>query len=75
MTAWYSASYDRIEVSASRNGRRWTPARVLATGIDLPGRLEVALGRNGRGVVVWYDEFGDTVRAVRVNARRLLRRR
>lgn len=44
-------------------------------GIDLPGRLEVALGRNGRGVVVWDDEFGDTVRAVRVNARRLLRRR
>jgi hypothetical protein len=75
VTVWYAASYDRIEVSASRNGRRWTPARVLATGIDLPDRLEIDLGRNGRGVVVWDEQADERVRAVRINARRLLRRR
>jgi hypothetical protein len=75
VSAWYSSLDDRIEVSASRTGRRWTRARVLARGVELPGRIEIALGRSGRGVVVWDDWTGDDVFAARVDARRLLRRR
>jgi hypothetical protein len=43
--------------------------------VELPGRIEIALGRSGRGVVVWDDWTGDDVFAARVDARRLLRRR
>jgi hypothetical protein len=73
VAVWYDSTGDRLLVSASRNGRRWTRSRVLASGLDLPSDIEVGLGRGGRGMVVWGEQFGDTVRAVRVNARRLLR--
>jgi hypothetical protein len=73
VTAWYSSPRDRIEVSASRTGRRWTQARVLATGVDLPSDIEIGLGPDGRGLVVWDDNFGASVRAVRVSAPALLR--
>lgn len=75
LAVWYASTGGRLLVSASRNGRRWTRARVLASGLDDPGEIQISLGRGGRGLAVWSDRFGDTVRAVRLNARRLLRRR
>ena len=51
VAVWYSSSFDRLEVSVSRDGRRWTPSRVLVTGVDLAFDIEVALGPDGRGAV------------------------
>jgi hypothetical protein len=73
VVVWYASIGDRLVISASRKGRRWTRPRVLARGLDRPEDLQVDLGRRGRGAVVWGDPSSDTVRAVRVNARRLLR--
>jgi hypothetical protein len=73
MVAWYSSTRDRIEASASRNGRRWTPARVVARRVELPHRIELALGPDGRGLLVW-NRF-DEVFGKRISAHELLRRR
>ncbi|MQA73702.1 MAG: hypothetical protein GEU88_05040 [Solirubrobacterales bacterium] len=75
VAAWYSSPRNRIEVSASRTGRRWTPARVLAGRTNLPGDIEIGLGPDGRGLVVWDANTGNSVRAIRVSARALLRGR
>jgi hypothetical protein len=75
VAAWFTSDRDRIEVSASRDGRRWSRTRVLATRVEIPGTVRVALGPDGRGVVVWDENTGTTVRAARVSARALLRRR
>ena len=72
---WNNGPRGRLEYSASRTGARWTPARVLATG--LPSRvftLQVALGPDGRGLVVWDPLGGGDVKAVRVSVRGLLKR-
>jgi hypothetical protein len=45
---------------------------VLATGVDRPFALEVALGADGRGLVVWDELGGDDLNAVRVSVRALL---
>jgi hypothetical protein len=73
MAAWYSSPRNRIEASASRNGRRWTPARVVARRVTLPSRIELALDPKGRGLLVW--DSSDEVFGKRVSARKLLRRR
>jgi hypothetical protein len=75
VAVWYESTGDRLFASASRRGRRWTRPRVLARGLVRPDDIEVGLGRGGRGVVAWDQSLGDIVRAVRVNARRMLRRR
>lgn len=75
VAVWYESTGDRLLASASRKGRRWTRPRVMARGLDLPDDIQVGLGPGGRGVAAWDDLFGDTVRAVRVDARRMLRRR
>jgi hypothetical protein len=70
---WYNSPLDRLEYSASKTGARWTPARVLATGVELPSRIQVALGADGRGLVVWDENSGDDINAVKINIRSLLR--
>jgi hypothetical protein len=59
--------------SGQRFGKTWTPARVLATGVDLPSNIQVALGADGRGLVVWDENSGDDLNAMRVSVRSLLR--
>ena len=73
VAAWYSSPRNRIEVSASRTGRRWTQARVLATGVEVPSDIQIGLGPDGRGLVVWDENLADTIHAVRVSAPALLR--
>jgi hypothetical protein len=73
VAVWYEGTGDRLLASASRNGRRWTRPRVLARRLDPVDEIEVGLGRGGRGVAVWDQNFEETVPAVRVNARRMLR--
>ena len=72
VAVWHSSPRNRLEYSASRTGRRWTPARVLATGVEVPSDLQVALGPDGRGLVVWDENTGDDIHAVPVSVRRLL---
>lgn len=74
LAVWYSATFDRLEVAASRDGRRWGPARVLATGVSLPDQIDVALGPDGRGIVVW-NEARARLRAARVSVPALTPRR
>jgi hypothetical protein len=52
VAAWHDSLRDRIYVSASRTGTRWSRARMLSRRVDVPGGLRVALGPDGRGVVV-----------------------
>jgi hypothetical protein len=73
VVAWYASPSDRIMVSASRTGSRWTPATVLATGVTLPSNISIGLGSDGRGLVVWDDNGDDNINAVRVSAPALLR--
>jgi hypothetical protein len=46
---------------------------VLATGVDLPSNIQVALGADGRGLAVWDENSGDDLSAIRVSVRSLLR--
>jgi hypothetical protein len=66
LVAWYDDDHDRIDVSTSRTGAHWTPAKVVATGVTLPFNIHVGLGAKGRGVVVWDDNGDDKVKAVKV---------
>ncbi len=66
---WYADVRNRFEYSVSKSGKRWTPARVLATGVSLPFYVKVALGPDGRGVVVWDENGGGDVNVVRISAR------
>jgi hypothetical protein len=75
VAAWYSSPRNRIEASASRTGRSWSQARVLATGVELPSDIEIGLGPDGRGLVVWDENSADRIHAVRVSAPALLRGR
>jgi hypothetical protein len=72
VAVWYRSPTDKMMYSASRTGNRWTPARVLATGVDLPSNIEVALGPDGRGVVVWDENSGDDMNAMSISVRGLL---
>lgn len=74
VAAWFNAARDRIEVSASKTGARWTRARVLATGVTLPADIRVGLGRRGRGLVVWDDNGDEKIKAAKVDAAALLKR-
>jgi hypothetical protein len=74
VAAWYDGVRNRLYVSASRGGSRWTKARVLARRVATPSDVRVALGPDGRGVVVWDENTGDTIHAARVSAPRLLPR-
>jgi hypothetical protein len=65
---WYADVRNRFEYSVSKTGKRWTAARVLATGVELPFYVKVALGPDGRGVVVWDENSGGDVNVVRINA-------
>ena len=71
---WHNSSLDRLEYAASRTGNRWSSPRVLATGVDLPADIRVALGADGRGLVVWDENSGDDMNVVRISVRSLLRR-
>jgi hypothetical protein len=71
--AWFNAVRDRIEVSASKTGAHWTRARVLATGVTLPGNIRVGLGPDGRGLVVWDDNGDKKIKAVKVDAPALIK--
>ena len=73
VAVWYHSVRERLEYSASRTGSRWTAPRVLATGLELPGHMQVALGPDGRGLVVWDENTGDDLQAVRISVRKLLR--
>jgi hypothetical protein len=73
VAVWYRSPTDKLMYSASRTGKTWTPARVLATGVDLPSNIQVALGADGRGLVVWDENSGDDLNAKRVSVRSLLR--
>jgi hypothetical protein len=73
VAVWYRSPTDKLMYSASRTGKTWTPARVLATGADLPSNIQVALGADGRGLVVWDENSGDDLNAMRVSVRTLLR--
>jgi hypothetical protein len=75
VAVWYRSPTDKMMYSASRTGKTWTPARVLATGVDLPSRIQVALGADGRGLAVWDENSGDDMNAVRVSVRTLLGRK
>jgi hypothetical protein len=66
LVAWYDDDHDRIDVSASKTGGHWSPARVVATGVTLPMDIRVGLGRKGRGLVVWDDNGDDKIKAVKV---------
>jgi hypothetical protein len=74
VVAWFDTDHDRIDVSASRTGGHWTPAKVVATGVTLPSQIHVGLGARGRGVVVWDDNGDDKVKAVKIDAAALLKR-
>jgi hypothetical protein len=74
VAAWHDSLRDRIYASASRTGTRWTRARLLASRVKVPGGLRVALGPDGRGLVVWDENLGDAIHAARVSAPALLRR-
>src|SRR3954447_20376240 len=65
---WYADVRNRLEYSVSKTGKRWTRARVLAPGVELPSQIRIALGRDGRGVVVWDENGGDDINVVRINA-------
>jgi hypothetical protein len=69
VAVWYSSTGERLEYSKSRTGARWSRARVLATGVETPADLQVALGPDGRGLVVWDENTGPNINAVRVSAR------
>jgi hypothetical protein len=71
--AWFNTVRDRIEVSASKTGAHWSRARVLATGVTLPGSIRVGLGPDGRGLVVWDDNGDKKIKAVKLDARALLK--
>jgi hypothetical protein len=75
VAVWYRSPTDKLMYSASRTGRTWTPARVLARGVDLPSNIQVALGADGRGLVAWDENGGDDLNAMRVSVRTLLRRK
>lgn len=75
VAVWYRSPTDKMMYSASRTGNRWTPARVLATGVDLPSNIQVALGADGRGVVVWDENSGDDMNAMSISVRGLLSKR
>jgi hypothetical protein len=74
VVAWYDDDHDRIDVSASRTGGHWTPAKVVATGVTLPMDIQVGLGPKGRGLVVWDDNGDEKIKAVKIDAAKLLRR-
>jgi hypothetical protein len=74
VVAWFDDDDDRIEVSASRTGAHWTPAKIVATGVTLPFNIHVGLGAKGRGMVVWDDNGDEKVKAVKINAAALLKR-
>ena len=75
VAAWYDSPDDRIEISASRNGKHWTRARVLSRRVTLPFNIRVGLGPSGRGLVVWDDNGDHKIKAAKVSAPALLRRR
>jgi hypothetical protein len=72
IAVWYRSPTDKLMYSASRTGKTWTPARVLATGVSLPSNVQVALGADGRGLAVWDENGGDDLNAVRVSVRSAL---
>jgi len=71
--AWFNTVRDRIEVSASKTGSHWSRPRVLATGVTLPGSIRVGLGPDGRGLVVWDDNNDKKIKAVKLDARALIK--
>ena len=75
VAVWYNSPRDRLEYAASRTGSRWTTPRVLAWGVALPHRISVALGADGRGLVVYDPNFGGDIHAVPISVRSLLRRK
>jgi hypothetical protein len=74
VVAWYDDIADRIDASASRDGVHWTRAKVLATGVTLPQDVRVGLGPKGRGLVVWDDNGDNKIKAVRVDASKMLKK-
>jgi hypothetical protein len=75
VAVWYNSPSHRLEYSASKTGSRWTAPRVLATGVELPSRISVALGADGRGLVLYDPNFGGDIHAVPISVRSLLRKR
>jgi hypothetical protein len=75
VVAWYDDVRDRILASASKTGAHWTRAKVLATGVSLPSDIQVGLGPNGRGLVVWGDNGDNKIKGVRVDASQMLKKK
>lgn len=72
--AWYDSRGDRVRVSASRTGRRWSRARTIGHVGGIPTTLAIGLGGRGRGMVA-IDE-GSASRPVlvrRISVRSLTR--
>jgi hypothetical protein len=69
--AFVSAGGD-IEAVQSRDGGAAFGAPA-AIGVELPGRIVAGLGADGRGLVVWDENGGDDINAVRISIRSLLR--
>jgi len=71
---WYDSRRDAVRVAASRNGRRWSHARTILHMPNFPSRMSIALGRDGRGLLV-TDQGSPSRRILvaRIDVKRLTR--
>jgi hypothetical protein len=68
---WYEAG--TLHAAASRSGGlRWSRSHVIATDVENPGRMQAALGPDGRGWLVYELESGSQIRLVPLNTNHLL---
>jgi hypothetical protein len=71
VATWYRS--DTMFAAASRDGGvHWTRPHVIATDVPDPGRMQAALGPDGRGWLVYEPSGADQIRLVGLNARTLL---
>jgi hypothetical protein len=70
VAAWYKSG--TMYAGASRDGGvHWSRPHVIATDVADPGRMQAALGPDGRGWLVYEVEAENQIRAVPLNARKL----
>ena len=75
IAAWQTRPRDALVAAVSRDGVHWSARRVLARHQRRVGRMSLAVGHNGNGVLVWAPAGGGEVRALRVSTRSFLRHR
>lgn len=67
IAAWYTSFGDELVAAVSPDGVHWTQSRVLARHVPLVGRMSMAVGAHGDGVLTWERTGGQGVSGLRVS--------